>query len=452
MDPKVNEELWLAISTMYPIVKDLYKHIQEYIPKQKPSEQYLKSVKENLQQFLIENSEAISNVIKKDAAMLETEAEAYSDMYKFTMLPVFYQAKKSFGKIHCTFSLNIRDQKSRELISENSTLRDAIRLSLLSLTKRTFDPERFANVLQERTCMTDADRMNLTRKVAGTKEKKKFLADVFDFNANERYVPTYTMEEYKKSKVGTILSTIREWYDPDAISNLKYEGKKDDKKVVIRMFEANDSKLGMKRWYFESTGPWYRVTWLETSMMQAVYSAIHKWKLQNSDSLIPIPRERWLGEAMVRCAMSVDAMNELSLGYQRRQEAENTIREEKKEPIKTIVPMKHSLMSGRRSGGMDLMVIQTLYISKKLTPGTFFGTSSLTVQSYIQKKGLGKIPVMGTIAHEMMMVLGSVLSQMDTEAKCPLSQVCGSVSIKCTGCNIRVWFQMQCQGLVLEVV
>ena len=34
-------------------------------------------------------------------------------------------------------------------------------------------------------------------------------------------------------------------------------------------FVARDEKLGEDRVFVEATGPWSRVTWLETSMMQA---------------------------------------------------------------------------------------------------------------------------------------------------------------------------------------
>ena len=345
------------------------------------------AVEHRVDDFLVRHADLVERAFGSPALReeLEREAEVYNDLYKFTMLPVMHKAEQVFGQIHCTFSVNVREASVRVDIERYPELRAKIAAALERLCERHFDPVRFERTLGEKTCMDATERQSLTALVAGGLDPKtsetlpaKRLADAFHLA------------------------------QPSAQTTVQL-GESDQ--VSLWMFQAPDAKLqGAVRWYFEAHGPWHRVTWLETSMMQAVYSAVHDWQLEVNGQ----DRVDWAADALVRCALGVDAMNRV-----------NASREQKSQPL-----MKHSFMAGRRSGGIDLMVLQTLYMNEHLVPGTFMGTSSLTAQTFLNNYMTGKpgftiIPVMGTIAHELFMVLGSVLSKLDDEAHCPLSQVVG---------------------------
>merc|ERR1719310_846507 len=107
-------------------------------------------------------------------------------------------------------------------------------------------------------------------------------------------------------------------------------------KVLLETFVAMDQKLKEKRVWIEATGPWHRVTWLETTMMQCVYDVLLRDRKRQEygeadDKWFP----KWLAKAFCRCTRSVDKAIESGLAG--------------------------ALFTGRRTGGLVLMMLQGIY-------------------------------------------------------------------------------------------
>jgi nicotinic acid phosphoribosyltransferase len=178
--------------------------------------------------------------------------------------------------------------------------------------------------------------------------------------------------------------------------------------VVLQVFCAWDAKLKEERLFIEAAGPWHRVTWLETSLMQAVYDALFRDTMRQrfgtADDGDWYPR--WLASAMIRCARSIQAANKSGL--------------------------QGALFSGRRTGGLPLLLLQALYVEHGLRDpqgvSLHVGISSVTARYWLLDAGVTAdlVPrVAGTHAHELSMVLGAVMGEVDDKAGMPLSQLVG---------------------------
>jgi nicotinic acid phosphoribosyltransferase len=135
--------------------------------------------------------------------------------------------------------------------------------------------------------------------------------------------------------------------------------------------------------------------------MQAVYEVLNeKFVIQE---IYDGERAKWLASAIVRCFKSALAVKDK--------------------------PIQVSLFAGRRSAGLDFMIIQTLALNQLLASSAsssqFFGTSSVTVSEYLEREAGIVIKTVGTHAHELSMVLGSVLYEYDDYAGAPVSQALG---------------------------
>jgi len=321
-------------------------------------------------------------------------ASAYNDFYKWTMCPVTYATHKSqTGGVRCSFSVNVRDAAYRRALVESATgvagpqLLDVLRQELESLASRPFDRETFER------CVVDMKLEGWTPElidyVCGTKSQCRNLADEVIVNPTD--------------------SSPREPSSPDG--------------VMVQLFVAKDSKLNEERVYVEATGPWPRVTWLETSMMQSVYEALfrdrnRKRYLEDDEDWYP----KWLAEAFVRCVRSTNAAIQSGL--------------------------LGALFTGRRCGGMALMMLQCMYIQKSFRGpdglSRLLGTSSVTAHYWMKNAGIPEslIPKpSGTHAHELSMTLSAVLGQLDDEVGMPLSQVVG---------HMAYFFLSQPNGNVLD--
>jgi len=150
-------------------------------------------------------------------------------------------------------------------------------------------------------------------------------------------------------------------------------------------------------------------------MMQAVYDALlrdrkrieHGAKRgENGEWDDAAWYPQWLAESLCRCVKSVEKAVECG--------------------------MKGALFTGRRTGGLALMMLQGLLVQENFKDASgnsmMLGTSSVTSRYMSLKAGVSPelVPACaGTHAHELSMVLGSVLSDVDDKAGMPLSQLVG---------------------------
>lgn len=303
-------------------------------------------------------------------------ASTYNDFYKFTMLPVMVATHRSKENgVRCTFSVNIRDAGYRKALVESALgqgppqLWQTLRQELEGLARRPFDRDLFERAVADWGLQGWAD--GVLDEVCGSAEFVRHLADEVHVDA-----------------------TCSQPRDPSAAD-----------KVLVQAFVATDSKLGEQRVYVEASGPWPRVTWLETSMMQAVYEALfrdrHRSKYGTTRDELWYPK--WLADAFVRCARSTIAVTQSGL--------------------------RGMVMTGRRTGGMPLMFLEAMYV-KKCFEGCL-GTSSVTAHYWLRDAGVSPefIPrPSGTHAHELSMVLSAVLGGVDDAAGMPLSQLVGHMA------------------------
>ena len=172
----------------------------------------------------------------------------------------------------------------------------------------------------------------------------------------------------------------------------------------------------------EATGPWHRVSWLETSMMQCVYETVLRYNLE----LEKTSYMHWLNGALLRCAKSV-AFTRLIQS-------------------KSTQQIKPALFTGRRTGGLLFLLLQNLFFAEHFyqfnAPGAVTAnlllnkqpdiTECLSTSScdawYILTKKLQSpccypsLNPIGTHAHELQMVISTLYPHLDKEYV-PYSQV-----------------------------
>jgi hypothetical protein len=316
----------------------------------------------------------------------------FNDLYKWTMFPVvrFVEGQENFreGPVMVTFQVDIREESVRKAIAENEDLRRKITEALDGLRQRPFIKAVF-------------DKVN------ASKGDIIHAADI-DKVCNGRTL----VQRVDDNKSGSPLTdgvVVRFYQDPVATYN-----------------EGDAPGL----WIIEAEGPWHLVTWLETSMMQAVYEAYHKWDLVREGKRYG----SWLSTALLRCACSV-AYTQI---------------------LQRIGGPTPALFTGRRTGGLPFLILQNLFFVDHFqqangpsaptpTSGLYssdgtacLGTSSVDAQQFLEqllKEGTQEVapiaaPVMlatvGTHAHELSMVLSVLYHKLDVNSqKLPFSQVLG---------------------------
>jgi len=317
---------------------------------------------------------------------LPMPASSFNDFYKFTMLPVMNATENARpGGVRCTFSVNVRDKAYRQSLVDSArgrsspALLDTLRKELVGLTTRPFDRATFER------CKADWGLVGFDEGtldwICGPRGDPRMLAQHADVDLD-----------------------CRSPKDP-----------RNDVDVLVQLFVANDCKINEERVYIEATGPWSRVTWLETSMMQAVYDALFRDKMRQRYGAKPDKSgnwndstwyPKWLAAAFVRCAQSLGAVQKSGL--------------------------KGALFTGRRTGGLPLMNLQGMFLQKYFRDADgnskLLGTSSVTSHYHLVDAGVNRTLIprpAGTHAHELSMVLFSVLGELDDQAGVPLSQLIG---------------------------
>ena len=297
----------------------------------------------------------------------EVSATTFNDFYKWSMLPVIRYietcSKFEGTPIHVTFGVNIRTEELRKRLANDEGLQDKVFKALEKLKDRKFNKDLFKEIIKFKRLNIDDETIEL---ICGPNEKPRSLIDEVIRNKG-KYIPT----------------------------------KENEDKVIVSFFKQNDSKLGSKRMYIEATGPWHKVTWLETTMMQCVYEELLRDKLENDGTSYV----DWLFGALERCSKSVYTIKDL----------------EGKRPKN---PLKGALFTGRRTGGLAFLLLQNLFVKDNYP--NCIGTSSVDAWYKISslEKNRSLIPA-GTHAHELSMVMSTLLPNIDNETNYPLTQLVG---------------------------
>jgi len=342
------------------------------------AERLLQFTQDHLQELgPVFNRFLLSGRLRKDVDPLP--ACAYNDLYKWTMLPVMRAVEAAHEGVYCTVSVNIRDVELRQQLLQSAqsgtSLFKCVEGEVRNMACRVFDRDRFARVVEERN-------------VPG------WDGSTFDLVCGPTGSPRQLAQEVSVQTTGTAPRLPA----------------KDT--VLVQLFVAHDNRLGEDRVYIEATGPWSLVTWLETPLMQAVYEALLRDKmrrkyLQQDDAAVDEDADagwyaEWLAEAMIRCVKSTDA----------------TI----KAKLRTV------LMSGRRTGGVLLIMLQEHYhcyqLKDEADSSLNLGTSNVLAHYWLCDAGVPlKVGPSGTHAHELQMVIGALLADLDDAVGCPLSSV-----------------------------
>jgi hypothetical protein len=368
-------------------------------------------------------------------------ATTFSDYYKWTMMPViwhlhnFITEKTGKQTFKVTFGVDIRDENMRKTINSDPNLRTKIKDALTNLASRQFDRKMFDDLAKP----GEPGEPGKPGEPAGPLYSSEKNGNLLDKECID-----YICEK------GTLAN-------PEVI--LKEDGKPDyveDDKVHIYFYKVKGAKYNStdtedELWFIEARGPWPRVTWLETSMMQAVYEAYLRYNLEKlaiDKGIQPDEAyqrwlveayQRWLYGALLRCARSV--------AYTRLVQ---------KTPGKLMTP---ALFTGRRTGGYLFLMLQNLFFADHFhqftappppkndaesvddykakidewkaanyTDGktSCLGTSSVDCFYELPKLRLQCLRPVGTHAHELSMVISVLFPYFDkNKYNLPLTQIIG---------------------------
>jgi len=332
------------------------------------------------------------------------DACTFNDLYKWTMMPVIRrleQIKRVNNPVIVTFGIDLRDPKFRqELLKSHNGENDLIgriHRALKTLELRRFNKPNFKKVLVgPRATLLDEETINSI--CGSTEEGGRTLVDAGG-------VRPYG-DKNSRTSADTDKVTVEFYYD----ETKKYKG----------------SEQGCH--FIEVTGPWHKVTWLETSLMQCVYQAKLEYDLEKKN----LSKEQWLYGALLRCAYSVAYTHLIQLQKQ------------------SFMP---ALFTNRRTGSQEFNILQNLffadhfkqflvgsksdYYNKHFAGNNYVSLGSSSVESwnilgnltelYKAKAIPLKFPCLnpaGTHAHELQMVISTLFPELDRNRKgLPITQV-----------------------------
>ena len=318
-------------------------------------------------------------------------ATTFSDLYKWTMLPVIRRLEKCKHNesVIVTFGIDLRDDAFRTAVNSDIKLREAIHTSLTKLTMRKFNKQIFTDILVGP--LENIIQLDDVASICGNDESPRVLVD--------RVNPINDISGYNN----------------DDIIN---------KRVIISFYKNEDAcyKPGEKGVYFiEATGPWNRVTWLETTMMQCVYETKLRYDLEKTGKSYT----EWLDDALLRCAKSIAYTRIIQ---------------------KQFPEFRPALFTGRRTGGLLFLVLQNMmfadhfkqhgnilngaihstYIETGFDKTYGLGTSSCDSWYILKQLGLPCLNPIGTHAHELSMVTSVLFPQLDyINDGLPITQILG---------------------------
>jgi len=353
-------------------------------------------------------------------------ATTFSDLYKWTMAPVISKME-SFkdGNVQVTFGIDLRDKTTKGKNGKDIVgMRDALKASR---KKKEIDVAAGVDITTDEYVKTDLE----TRIWIALKGLENRPFDRATFMAPLKGARSAILND---TQIDAIISggTLVEEGGVKPL-NTKYEHPFDDKSVSVSFYfnpsavYAEGEEPGIH--FIEATGPWHRVSWLETSVMQCVYEAKLRYDLEINKKTYM----QWLEGALLRCAKSV--------AYTRL--------------IQSAAPaIKPALFTGRRTGGLLFLLLQNLFMAdhfKQFGP-TYWDESFVNISTlnrlpegpthslgtsscdcwYIltQQLGLPCLNPAGTHAHELSMVSSTLFPQLDQKSPnnpqgLPITQIIG---------------------------
>jgi nicotinic acid phosphoribosyltransferase len=330
--------------------------------------------REKFHKFLEENWDDISRLMVQFKIDPETgkivnsngselSATTYNDYYKLSMLMTIYLQQKSKNCVGLTtFGLDIRDAPLREMFAkDDGGIVRVVVEALDALKHRRFD----YNVI--------------LATVAGKPFEEFFKSDeakAIFFNANGTPRTLISAEVPAGAPVypGPCIYNCK--ITPDMLA---------PGQVSIAVFMAPDAKTGENRLHIEATGEWNKVSFLETTMMQAVYQVALQKHLKERGCTFG----QWLYEALFRFYLTTTFAG-------------------------TNCPeMTGFLFAGRRTGHFLLLLLQAL-LAKRIPGSKIAGTSSFDAWYFLTKMEFPNIiPPVGTHAHEIQMGAQALFAEFD---------------------------------------
>lgn len=363
--------------------------------------------KEMVDKWLSTREEDINKVLAKfnndGSPLVETlSATAFNDLYKWTMMPVMRRLEQIVASragdvpnknCEVTFGVDLRDEGMRKALKKDVRLEKALDAALSKLVERPFKREMFDQIMvgPRAGLITEDDLNAICGPVGSPRNLVDKVIPLYDASGNRATKP------YERTAADADKVTVCFYFKEDAM--------------------YKDGEKGVH--FIEATGPWHKVTWLETSMMQCVYEAKLRYDLAASGTSY----NEWLYGALLRCAKS-------------------TIYTRLVQGVNPILP---ALFTGRRTGGLLFLVLQNLFFADHFKQaGALFngavaglsltdadatmslGSSSCESWSILKSLGLPCLNPAGTHAHELSMVTSVLFPQLDANDMClPLTQVVG---------------------------
>lgn len=308
----------------------------------------------------------------------------HNDYYKLTMAPVIAWAESVMsGPVIVCFGTDIREPSLAEkLLQNNNDIMTDVINALNNLAGREFNRD-------------------IVEKAVAGKPIASFWAGNSDRLLGPSGAPNTLARPHRPAGAnpsdfhGTTVIYNRQLTPADVA----------DGGVALAVYVGPNAKCAIDptqppmKVYIEAMGPWGKSTFLETTMMQAVYAVAFQHHLREQQKRYG----QWLYEAMFRCHLSM-------------------------RDTQTECPnMSGALFSGRRTGHHVLTLLQVLYLSRFQTGeggvGKCIGTSSVDAwYTLVHQLGFsGIVPPAGTHAHELSMVFASLFPQLD-QLGAPFSQ------------------------------
>jgi len=386
-------------------------------PPQVLTDEYLRCCAHEEGQQLLDNwldtrDSQIKQVLKlfdrKGIPYTPPSATTFSDLYKWTMMPVMRKLEKlKNNNCTVTFGIDLREPTMRQALRDDHATAEKklikkIHSALKTLESRQFDIRVFDEVL-----IGNRAEILESSDVTAICKQNDVYRTLVDAGGVKDYDTVYVRTPADKDKV-----TLSFYYKPAA----EYTPAKVNAEGEI----TTPAETGVH--FIEATGPWHKVTWLETSMMQCVYEAKLRYDLETKE----ISYSNWLYGALLRCAKSV---------------AYTRLIQQKKPTFKP------ALFTGRRTGGLVFILLQNMFIADhfkqfvppalggsivvsnsiaKVTDTECLGTSSVDSWVLLRRMGLPCLNPAGTHAHELSMVISALYPHVDqNKYNLPITQIIG---------------------------
>jgi nicotinic acid phosphoribosyltransferase len=300
-------------------------------------------------------------IVKADGT--ELSGTTYNDFYKLSMLMSIYQQQiLSGGVAITTFAVDNRDAEIRKMLAKDTDgITKNVIYTLDALKHRKFDYDA------------------ILATVAGKPFEDFYKSDpgkavFFNPDGTPRTLISAQVPAGAPVIPGTCIYNCK--ITPDMLA---------PGQVAIAVFMALDAKTGENRLHIEATGEWCRVSYLETTMMQAVYQVVLQKHLEERGCTFG----QWLYEALFRFYLTTTFAGA------------------------NCPDMTGFLFAGRRTGHFLLLLLQAL-LAKRIPGSKIAGTSSFDAWYILTRMGFENIiPPVGTHAHELQMGAQALFAKFD---------------------------------------